>query len=209
MPTDKHRIAAYLPKEIDEKFQVFKQEREVGDSQALILLMSEYFGVSQQMTYSSDSPLVRQVEELSSLLSELKVELSTKIGEERIGELKSELLSELKNSSSLSKFESNSSKQLDIDGEIVGTKEKVKKPRVRSKNPKFNQVPDGVSSLTATQLEERLGVKKLTVGKRKYSLKDNPSRFIEWSKDKDPDGYGWEFRSDSQLFYKVAYQSNH
>ena len=44
MPTDKHRIAAYLPKEVDEKFQAFKKEREVGDSQALVLILSEFFG---------------------------------------------------------------------------------------------------------------------------------------------------------------------
>jgi hypothetical protein len=114
MPTDNRRIATYIPKEIDDRFQAFRQEKGVSESKALILLMSEYFGVSQQVAYSSDSPLAKQIEELSSLVSELKSELSTKIGEERISELKSELLSELKASSSNSKLKSNSPKQLDI-----------------------------------------------------------------------------------------------
>jgi uncharacterized protein (DUF934 family) len=49
MPTSKNRIAAYLPPEVDEKFQAFKQERGVGDSQALILILTEFLEVSQEV----------------------------------------------------------------------------------------------------------------------------------------------------------------
>lgn len=214
MPTDKHRIAAYLPKEIDEKFQVFKQEREVGDSQGLILLMSEYFGVSQQVTYSSDSPLVKQVEELSSLLNELKSELTTKVGEERISELKSELLSELKVSSSNSESRGKPEKQLDIGVEVAQVQKKPTKLRARKKPTKSSDpkdVADGINILTTTQLAQRLnGVKNnngISSAKRNAKERNNPSHFTDWSRKIDPEGYGWEFRSDSQLFYKVAHQS--
>lgn len=207
MPTDKHRIAAYLPKEVDEKFQVFKKEREVGDSQALILLMSEYFGVSQQVTYLNDSSLVKQVQELSSLLSELKSELSTKIGEERISELKSELLSELKVRDSSSKLESEPSKQLNTETEVSQVQKKVSRSRVKNKSVKPKEVANVVISMTAIQLEQRLGVKKSSVSKMKYECRNNIARFISWTKDKDPEGYGWEFNSDSKLFYQVAHQA--
>jgi hypothetical protein len=205
MPTDNRRIAAYLPKEIDDRFQAFKQEKGVSESKALILLMSEYFGVSQKVAYSSDSPLAKQVEEMSSLLSELRSELSTKVGEERIGELKGELLSELKASSSSSKSKSNSPKQLDIGGEIAETQQKVKKSRGRKKSTESKEVADGVNSLIGVQLDQRLRVKKYSVGKMKNQYKDNPDRFKTWSKDRDPDGYAWEFRSGSSLFYRVSH----
>lgn len=83
MPTAKHRIAAYLPPEIDDKFQVFKQEREVGDSQALILILTEFLGVDR-----GNSP------KLEVMKSELKSELLSELNA-RFDKLRSELKSEL------------------------------------------------------------------------------------------------------------------
>jgi hypothetical protein len=86
MPTAKHRIAAYLPPEIDEKFQAFKRERGVGDSQALILILNEFLEVSHEVSHSIslDIEVLR-----SELRSELLGELDT-----RFDRLKSELLSD-------------------------------------------------------------------------------------------------------------------
>jgi hypothetical protein len=86
MPTAKHRIAAYLPPEIDEKFQAFKQERGVGDSQALILILSEFLGVSHEVSHASSLDVdVLKNELLSELLGEL---------DSKFSELKDELLGE-------------------------------------------------------------------------------------------------------------------
>ena len=74
MPTDKHRIAAYLPPEVDEKFQAFKQEKGVGDSQALILILTEFLEVSREVAH--DSSL-----DIEALKSELRSELLGKIAE--------------------------------------------------------------------------------------------------------------------------------
>lgn len=85
MPTAKHRIAAYLPSEVDEKFQAFKQERGVGDSQALILILTEFLEVSHQVSHDSSLNIEAVKDELlSELLGELDIKFS---------ELKSELLS--------------------------------------------------------------------------------------------------------------------
>jgi hypothetical protein len=81
MPTAKHRIAAYLPPEVDEKFQAFKQERRVGDSQALILILTEFLEVSREVAHYSSL-------DIEALKSELLSELNTKFSE-----LKGELLS--------------------------------------------------------------------------------------------------------------------
>jgi uncharacterized protein (DUF934 family) len=85
MPTSKNRIAAYLPSEIDEKFQAFKQERGVGDSQALILILTEFLAVSHEV--SRDSSL-----DVEALKGELRSELLSEL-DFRFSELKGELLS--------------------------------------------------------------------------------------------------------------------
>ena len=83
MPTAKHRIAAYLPPDVNEKFQAFKQQRGVGDSQALILILTKFLEVNHQMSQSSSL-------DIKALRDDLIGELDI-----RFGELKSELHGEL------------------------------------------------------------------------------------------------------------------
>jgi hypothetical protein len=151
MSTVKHRIAAYLPSDVDEKFQAFKQERGVGDSQALILILTEFLGVSQEMSHSNSL-------DIDALKSELLSEL-----ELRFSELKSELSS---------------------------------KPLVDS--------PDLLEQrLTVAQLSVRFGCDSALVRKQKSKYKDEPEKFIAWSKSRDPDGYGWKFDEVNRVFERT------
>ena len=73
MPTDNRRVATYLPKEIDSAFKAFKNERGIGDSAALILILSERLGVTHsvnQVDYSRFAT-VGQLEELAAKVSQL------------------------------------------------------------------------------------------------------------------------------------------
>lgn len=73
MPTDNRRVATYLPKEIDSAFKAFKNERGIGDSAALILILSERLGVTHsvsQIDYSRFAT-VGQLEELAAKVAEL------------------------------------------------------------------------------------------------------------------------------------------
>lgn len=73
MPTENRRVATYLPKEIDSAFQAFKDERGIGDSAALILILCERLGVTHsvnQVDYSRFATVV-QFEELAAKVSEL------------------------------------------------------------------------------------------------------------------------------------------
>lgn len=93
MPTENRRIATYLPKEVDEKFKAFKLERGIkGDSHALLIVLSEFLGVTESV-----APLVNiKYEEFSQQLSELQTRFDV-LGSELFSRLKSELLTELKN----------------------------------------------------------------------------------------------------------------
>jgi hypothetical protein len=166
MPTAKHRIAAYLSPEIDEKFQTFKQERGVGDSQALILILTEFLEVAHQVTH--DSSL--NIEALKGeLLSELLSELNNKFSE-----LKGELLS----NSPKAEVDSDSLFDLLVSRELT-------------------------ERLTIAQLSERFGCDSALTRKQKSKYRDEPEKFIAWSKSRDPEGRGWRFDETDKLFTPV------
>lgn len=53
---------------------------------------------------------------------------------------------------------------------------------------------DVVNFLTGKQLSDRLKCDPSTLSGQKGTYEKNPQKFIDWSKSKDPDGYGWEPR---------------
>lgn len=176
MPTAKHRIAAYLPPEVDEKFQAFKQEREVGDSQALILILTEFLEVSRKVAHNSSL----DIEVLKS-------------------ELQSELLSEL------------NSKFSDLKNELLGNLPKANVVDVGKVFPMENSdslfellVSRELSErLTIAQLSERFGCESALTRKQKSKYRDEPEKFIAWSRSRDPEGRGWQFDETAKLFFSV------
>jgi hypothetical protein len=174
MPTEKHRFAAYLPEEIDEKFQAFKQERGVGDSPALILILTEFFGVSREVSQSSSL----DVDALKGeLLNELLCELDS-----RFSELKDELLSKPLKSV-----------------EIV--EDSLKAVKVTHQGLKAIELEaDFADRPTIAQLSARFGCDSSLVRKQKSKYKDEPEKFIAWSKSRDPEGLGWKFDDEDKVF---------
>ena len=181
MPTVKHRIAAYLPPEVNEKFQAFKQERGVGDSQALILILTEFLEVSQQVNHSNSLNIETLKSELfSELLSELNIKFS---------ELKGELLGK-----SL-EIAYESLKVVDIsDDSLIDTKVTHEVLEIVELETEFS------NRLTITQLSARFGCESTLVRKQKSKYKNEPEKFITWSKSRDPEGRGWKFDEVAKLF---------
>jgi uncharacterized small protein (DUF1192 family) len=114
MSTKNQRVAAYFPSAVYEQLQSFKAERDIkGDSRALIAILSEFFGVSQEVAYQSSSvnlELQKRVDELEERIAQLKNELLSELRRELLenrsssieqakAEVKDELLSELKSES--------------------------------------------------------------------------------------------------------------
>lgn len=62
MATDKPRVAGYVSQELKNLFQAFTQERGLSESKAMAVLLTEYFGVSQEVTHPSSLDLVRRIE---------------------------------------------------------------------------------------------------------------------------------------------------
>jgi len=182
MPTAKHRIAAYLPSEIDEKFQAFKQERGVGDSQALILILNEFLEVSHQVIHGSSLSF----EALKSeLLSELSSELNIKFSE-----LKGELLSSLLKTEVVG--EASVVENSDLLSELLVSRELAERLTTSQKE-----------GFTNAQLSERFGCDSALTRKQKSKYRNEPEKFTAWSKSRDPEGRGWQFDEASKLFIPV------
>lgn len=105
MPTENRRVATYLPKSIDDRLKTFIAERNLkGDSLALITILSEFFGVSQEVaprSSSVDLELQNRVEVLEDKIAQLKNELLNEL----LNELRRELLEDRNNSIEQAKAE--------------------------------------------------------------------------------------------------------
>jgi hypothetical protein len=212
MPTKNRRVAAYLPKEIDNCLQAFISERSLnGDSPALIAILSEFFGVNQQVAHHSE-PLVSKTEfedTLRQLRSELLGELSSELKavearmtalESKIGsvqQVKDELLSELK-------------RELPKEDQVPGQLQLIPdQPQVSGRllgepDSKLPSEPEGgLVPLSGQALSIRLGLHKQVAINNKNKWKHEPDKFTQWSKSKDPDGVGWEYREDSKLYHPI------
>lgn len=183
MPTAKNRIAAYLPPDVDEKFKAFKEERGIGDSQALILILTEFLKVSQEVNRSSSL-------DIEALKSELLGELDF-----RFSELRDELLSKSLRSVEITQ---ESLKHVKISHDSLAN--------VQIAHDELKTVgmeEEVIERPTITQLSIRFSCNPSLVRKQKNTYKDKPEKFIAWSKSRDPDGRGWKFDEETKLFAPV------
>jgi hypothetical protein len=184
MSTKKRRIATYIPTEIEDKFQAFKQERKVGDSQALILILTEFLGVSQKVAHLSDSFEEVKSELLSELKSELLKEAEKLKAEfsEKISELRSELLDkplpEVK---------------LEVVGES-GEQQELSIPVVEVTDSS-DYLEKGLKGI---ELAKRLGCNSSNLARN--GKKFAKEKFANWSRSKDPEGIAWERRDDKRYY---------
>lgn len=104
---------------------------------------------------------------------------------------------------------SNNVKQLMDDRELAHQKTTES---VHSQLPIFPMLdsvvevdPINKSGLTVGELAQRFGMEPRNLGSRKsqFEKKGQLAEFIAWSREKDPDGYGWGYKESSKLYYRV------
>jgi hypothetical protein len=57
--------------------------------------------------------------------------------------------------------------------------------------------------LTTDRLAERIGSTNKVILKERGRHPEFPSKFLNWVRKKDPNGFGWEYKEESGLFHKV------
>lgn len=206
MGTDNRRVAAYLPPEVDEKLKQFKLERGLAtaesltqnDSQALIQILSEYFGVSQSVAYQGSSDLTERIECIEGRLSKLKDELLSELlaldvfqgikpqaNSEPIDDIPSEPPSEL-NSKSPSELS-----DVNLDS-FVEKGILVPLPSLSGRTPGF----------MGRDLAKRLSIHASTLSQKKKEA--SSELFAEWSANRDPDGVSWKFLPELSIFQPIG-----
>jgi DNA-binding transcriptional regulator YiaG len=173
MPTENRRVAAYLPKEIDEQLKAFKIARELAtperltdkqseaDSQALIIILSEFFGVTHQLAQTVDYSVFVTAEQFAELTSKV-----------------SELSDAIQRSSSPDT----------VLNELLDQIEQLEK-RIES----LELVKNRELTLSVGELAKRLKMDSSTLSHWKSAGKKGkpPDELLKATRSKDPDGIGW------------------
>jgi hypothetical protein len=190
MPTDNRRIATYFPKDVDDRFTAFKLDRGIkGDSQALLIIVSEFLGVNQEVAYSSSPDLLNRFEGLERLVFQIQQELEqirslSKLPEDK--ESTQQVISDVPGQLNfLEPILIESPISIDLPSELTG-------------NPLF--------CLTGPEMAKRLGLtpKKLTDRRRARS----PEAFGQWLKEVDPDGVAWQYDSEKKVYLVTSETSS-
>lgn len=217
MGTDNRRVAAYLPKEIDDRLKEFIVERGLkGDSPALIEILSEYFGVAHSTAQKVDySGFVRieQFQELVDKVSALEKRLEASSSEDNLlGKLPSKMRQMAERLEKVEAVASLRTASLanSSDGESIVVPGQMGLPGLTggelpvslSDTTLQAQSTDAIQPLNGHQLSKRFGIAKDSVSgvKRKKTSDD----FLKWTKEKDPDGIAWQFNSGDKLYHPIV-----
>jgi hypothetical protein len=215
MATKNQRIAAYVPESVYQKYQSFKAEKGLGDSQALIQILSEYFGVAHQVAHSESPHVLERITQLEASLSAMRSDLLSELKELVLKELapqavifaispsEGELVAASSFEPQIIDVPQEEDKALFPESESLGNS--------LSESPELEEIslllPESVAPpilllaasefpqivLSKTSLAERFKAGLSTISTRK---KDSPEKFAAWSQSKDPDGVSWKANLD-------------
>lgn len=187
MPTENRRIATYFPKDIDDKFNTFKLERGIrGDSQALLTIVSEFLGVTQEVARFSSPDLFSRFEGLEKVVLKIQQELGQirsvpeSSYEQEIQESLEQVIPPVPGQLSFLEPVIESSTSVDLPSELVS---------------------ELLLPLTGSELSKRLGLASKVLSDRRR--KRTETALIEWSREIDPDGIGWQYDLEKKIYFPI------
>jgi len=199
MPTANRRVATYLPKYIDDRLESFKVERGLkGDSPALIAILEEFFGVSQEVARLSDSGITTLTQRIDSI-------------EQKIAQIKGETLSELPSelSSLLFFWKAETKKELleelrrELKSKLLSESKSdtPDKPLEQVEQLKFVH-EEGITLFATKELAHRLKIDPTTPSRWKpgKAREKTPEQLLEATRKQDPDGIGWIYVPELDRF---------
>jgi hypothetical protein len=200
MPTENRRVAAYLPKELDDRFKSFIAERGLkGESPALIAILSEFLGVSQEVAHQSSS----EFQALSLRMDGIDSSLQEN------SKLLSELLDRITKIESMSAPVSQPLVSVPVAETIPGQMDLLAEiSPVVPISVSSDSLSDSKSELLAlkplngAQLAKRFCVDRGTPNTKKREL--DSLAFRAWSKSKDPDDIEWNYDEASKRFVPIS-----
>lgn len=220
MPTENPKVSAYIPQHIFNLFKAFYEERNLSMSQAVGLIFAEYFGVDQEVNHLGRTGLVLDrlqllEEKVSNLLSGLGSELPDTVAElfghldaldKRMlaleesklpsvlpGELPIESLT-LPEVEVKDEYEQNSRPDVDYEVNQEDSNTYLLESFSNPLESLLGVPSDEMKPIPGNKLSHlRFGLSKDTVSGSKRNYKNSPEKFIDWTRDKDPDGIPWKY----------------
>ena len=207
MTTQNRRIAAYLPPEIDQKLKAFKIDAGLAtkrnpnknDSQALITILTQFFGLNHEPPYASAAELRQQLSDLKAEMDRLSTALTEKIAnlENDIADIK-QSKTDIEEPLSLPKPELGGTVP-EVPGQLnllASTPEhsggNIEPIEAGETLLQASVIPSRLlKGLSAAQLANRFPVSRTTIDVHR---KKGKGHFLQWSADQDPDGIPWEYR---------------
>jgi hypothetical protein len=100
MPTDNPKVSAYVPQLIKDRVTQFRQEQEISESQAVTIILAEYFGLSQLLGRSPGELAVGGVTLARMEATEQRLSTLTQTLEDRFRQLEEAIAAIKSNSDS-------------------------------------------------------------------------------------------------------------
>jgi len=208
MTTQNRRIAAYLPPEIDQKLKAFKIDAGLAtkrnpnknDSQAIIAILSQFFGLDHEAPYASAAELRQNLADLEAKLDRLSAALSDKITllETDLADLKPAKfdIEETEPTQPMSEAGAAFSTvpgQLDLlDSFPAHSGGNIEPIEAGETLLQASVIPSKLlKGLSAAQLANRFPVSRTTIDIHRKKGKEH---FQQWSAVQDPDGIPWQYR---------------
>lgn len=221
MPTTNRRVATYLPPELDDRLKAFIVERNLkGDSPALIVILSEYFGVDTQVAQKVDYSgfvKVEQFEELAAKVSELseRIEKDSLIGisPEKIRRMAERLekvetfavLPPSVESIPVPKVVESVPGQMDL---LSSSPDRLHDDVIDETQPEkldelLSESKSELKPLNGAELARRFGLTSKAVSNLRTKYQDQLERLTKYTRKKDPDGIAWQYNSSDKLYHPV------
>lgn len=208
MATQNRRIAAYLPPKIDKKLKAFKIDAGLAtkrnptknDSQALIAILTQFFGLDHEAPYASATELSQQLADLEAKLDRLSTALTEKIAhlETDLADLKQPKPNNEETELTQPKSESGATVytvpgQLHLlDSIPVQSGGNIEPIEGGETLLQASVIPSRLlKGLSASQLANRFPVSRTTIDIHRKKGKEH---FQQWSANQDPDGIPWQYR---------------
>lgn len=198
MPTDNPKVSAYVPRHVFDKLKEFYEDRKLSMSQAVTLILSEYFEVdpSTKPLHNSISQRLEDLERKLTQVNELHSRLLSEL-EERVEDLTKDIH---KNPEVFSELPIELGGELPLLDYLVDTNQGQGELLIELPEKDFSEVPAGLLSDSPIEMQPISGLKlsKLRFGlskdalagvKRKMTLQE----FTRWTKEKDPDAIAWKY----------------
>ncbi len=221
MPSENPRVAAYISKQLKEKFNDWKAERGIkSESQALAIILGEFLGVGHQVTQEVDYSAFATREQLMELVSKVS-DLSATVENMKPGELLKKLLGQCNQLEERVVALEITTRELEVQQSSQGIDKtpeaqmpllelpEPSEPQSEPLNSESESSEDllkgglngELQPMSASELARRFGVSPQAIANNKSRWKDEPDTFTEWTRRKDPDGVAWRFSSEGRLYH--------